>query len=51
MPDGLYEHDALAWAEHQAVLLRRLADGKSVNERVYWAHVIEEVRSPPAGLR
>lgn len=25
MPDGLYERDALAWAEHQAGLLRRLA--------------------------
>jgi hypothetical protein len=24
MPDGLYELDALAWAEQQATLLRRL---------------------------
>ncbi len=44
MPDGLYEHDALAWAEKQAALLRRLAAGEGVNEAVDWAHVIEEVQ-------
>ena len=43
MPDGLYERDALAWAEHQAGLLRRLAAGERLNEAVDWAHVIEEV--------
>ncbi len=43
MPDGLYEHDALAWAERQAGLLRRLAAGERLNELVDWAHVIEEV--------
>jgi Domain of unknown function DUF29 len=44
MPDGLYEHDALAWADHQAALLRRLAAGEGVNEAVDWLHVIEEVQ-------
>ena len=44
MPDGLYEQDALAWAEQQAALLRRLAAGEGVNEAVDWANVIEEVQ-------
>ncbi len=43
MPDGLYERDALAWAEQQAALLRRLAAGEGVNEAVDWPNVIEEV--------
>ena len=43
MPDGLYERDALAWAEHQAALLRRLAAGERLDEAVDWANVIEEV--------
>ncbi len=44
MPDGLYERDALAWAERQADLLRRLAAGERLNAQVDWPHVIEEVR-------
>ena len=44
MPDGLYERDALAWAERQAGLLRRLAAGERLNEPVDWPHVIEEVQ-------
>lgn len=44
MPGGLYEHDALAWAERQADLLRRLSAGERVNEAVDWPHVIEEVQ-------
>ncbi len=43
MPDGLYERDALAWAETQAALLRRVAAGERPDEAVDWAHVIEEV--------
>lgn len=42
MPDGLYERDVLAWSQHQAGLLRRLARGKRVND-VDWAHVAEEI--------
>lgn len=42
MPDDLYDHDALAWSEHQASLLRRVARGERVNE-VDWEHVIEEI--------
>ena len=44
MPDGLYERDALAWAERQADLLRRLAAGERLNEPVDWPNVIEEVQ-------
>ena len=44
MADGLYERDALAWAEQQAGLLRRLANGERLNTAVDWPHVIEEVR-------
>ena len=44
MPDGLYERDALAWAERQAGLLRRLAAGERLNEPVDWPNVIEEVQ-------
>jgi uncharacterized protein DUF29 len=44
MPDGLYERDALAWAEQQADLLRRLAAGERLNAAVDWPNVIEEVQ-------
>ncbi len=44
MPDGLYEHDALAWADRQAALLRRLMTGERVNNAVDWPNVIEEVQ-------
>ena len=44
MPDGLYERDALAWAEQQVDLLRRLATGERLNEVVDWPNVIEEVQ-------
>ena len=43
MPDGLYDRDALLWAEQQADLLRRLASGERVNDAVDWPSVIEEV--------
>ncbi len=42
--EGLYDRDALAWAEQQAGLLRRLAGGEAVNEAVDWPNVIEEVQ-------
>ncbi len=45
MPDDLYDRDILAWSEHQAALLRRMAAGERLNERVDWANVIEEVES------
>ncbi len=44
MPDGLYEHDILVWAEQQAGLLRRLAAGERVNDAVDWPNVIEELQ-------
>lgn len=42
MPD--YERDALAWADHQAGLLRRVADGERLNDKVDWSNVIEEIQ-------
>jgi Domain of unknown function DUF29 len=42
MSDDLYERDVLAWSEHQADLLRRLARGERVND-VDWTHVAEEI--------
>lgn len=44
MPDGLYERDALAWAERQADLLRRLAAGERLNAAIDWPNVIDEVQ-------
>ncbi len=44
MSNGLYERDALAWAERQADLLCRLAAGECVNEEIDWLNVIEEVQ-------
>jgi hypothetical protein len=45
MPDSQYETDVLAWSEHQADLLRRLAHGERLNETIDWENVIEEVES------
>jgi hypothetical protein len=42
MPDSLYEHDVLAWSEHQADLLRRLGRGERVND-VDWTNLAEEI--------
>jgi hypothetical protein len=44
MPDDLYERDILSWAEQQAALLHRLANGERVNDAVDWPHVIEELQ-------
>jgi len=44
MSDDLYERDVLTWAERQADLLRRVADGERLNETVDWPHVIDEVQ-------
>lgn len=41
----LYEADILVWSEEQAALLRRLANGDRVDDRVDWENVIEEVES------
>ena len=40
-----YDTDILVWSEHQAALLRRLADGERVNDQIDWENVIEEVES------
>jgi hypothetical protein len=44
MPDSLYDSDALAWGEQQAVLLTRIAAGEPIAETVDWPHVIEEIQ-------
>ena len=44
MPDGLYDHDFVAWVDQQADTLERLARGERVNEAVDWPHLIDEVR-------
>ena len=46
MPDLAFDHDhdALAWSERQASLLRRLVAGERVNEAIDWTNVIEEVQ-------
>src|SRR4051812_45899382 len=40
-----YEADILLWSEHQAALLRRLADGERVNDQVDWPNVVEEIEN------
>jgi Domain of unknown function DUF29 len=42
MSDDLYDRDVLAWSEHQAALLRRVARGERLND-VDWDHVVEEI--------
>jgi hypothetical protein len=42
MPDGLYEHDVLAWSQHQADLLRRLGRGEHVDD-VDWTKVADRI--------
>ena len=39
----LYDTDVLEWSEHQARLLRRLAEGQPGNETPDWDNIIEEV--------
>lgn len=41
----LYDADVLEWSEHQARLLRSVAEGKPGNEPPDWANIIEEVES------
>lgn len=41
----LYDTDVLEWSEHQAGLLRRLAQGCPGNEAPDWENIIEEVES------
>jgi hypothetical protein len=42
---NLYDSDILLWSDQQAALLRRLAAGERVNDRIDWLHLIEEVES------
>jgi Domain of unknown function DUF29 len=45
----LYDTDILAWSEHQADLLRRIAAGEPVNERPDWTNLIEEIEDVGKG--
>lgn len=45
----LYDMDVLEWSEHQAGLLRRLAQGQPGNETPDWENIIEEVESVGRG--
>ncbi len=40
-----YDTDFVAWSEHQAALLRRLAAGEQINDQVDWVDVVEEIES------
>lgn len=42
---NLYDTDVLAWSRQQADLLRRMAAGERVNDKVDWPNVIEEIDS------
>jgi hypothetical protein len=46
--DTLYDTDIVAWSEHQAALLRRLARGERVNDQMDWDNLVEDPTSPPA---
>ncbi len=41
----LYDSDILAWSEHQAGLVRRVASGAPPNEAPDWANIVEEIES------
>jgi hypothetical protein len=41
----LYEYDIALWSEQQGDLLRRLARGEMVNDRIDWENVAEEIDS------
>jgi hypothetical protein len=40
-----YDTDLVLWSREQAELLRRMAAGERVNDRVDWEHVAEEIES------
>jgi hypothetical protein len=42
---SLYDTDVLAWSRQQAELLRRMAAGEGVNDKVDWPNVIDEIDS------
>ena len=49
MPGDLYERDLLLWSEHQAGLLRRVANGERVNG-VDWSNIAEEIEDVGSGI-
>jgi len=43
MSEHLYDEDALAWADQQSELLRKVAAGERVNAPLDWPRIIEEI--------
>ena len=43
MSTDLYSEDFVLWSDRQAQLLRRVAGGEQVNDRVDWTNIIEEI--------
>jgi hypothetical protein len=43
MSTDLYNEDFVLWSDRQAQLLRRVAGGEQVNDRVNWTNIIEEI--------
>jgi Domain of unknown function DUF29 len=43
MSTDLYNEDFVLWSDRQAQLLRRVAGGEQVNDRVDWTNIIEEI--------
>jgi Domain of unknown function DUF29 len=52
---GDYDSNIVAWSEHQARLLRRIAAGETINDQIDWPNIIGEVetvgRSERSALR
>ena len=42
---GGYETDAMPRSEHQAKLLRQMAEGKQPNQALDWKNIIEGIRA------
>jgi hypothetical protein len=40
-----YDTDILEWSERQSALLRRLAAGEQINDRIDWPNIIDEVET------
>ena len=40
-----YDTDILIWSEHQANLLRKVANGGATNEKPDWVNIAEEIES------
>jgi hypothetical protein len=46
-----YDTDAREWSERQSALLRRLAAGENINDRIDWSDEMEAVGRSKRALR